>query len=105
MEKDSGFNLKHLKVDGGASANKFLMQFQADILDRPVYKPKVIELTALGAAYLAGLAVGVWKSTEDLKNNWEIEHIYNSNMTDEKRECNIKGWNRAIKHSLSWEED
>ncbi|HHT97764.1 MAG TPA: glycerol kinase GlpK [Clostridiales bacterium] len=105
MEKDSGINLKHLKVDGGASANKFLMQFQADILDRPVYKPKVIELTALGAAYLAGLAVGVWKSTEDLKNNWEIEHIYNSNMTDEKRECNIKGWNRAIKHSLSWEED
>ncbi len=97
MEKDSGINLTSLKVDGGASANNFLMQFQSDILALSVYRPECIETTALGVAYLAGLATGVWKDKEEIRSNWKLGHSFASNMTQEKRNKLLKGWNVAIK--------
>ncbi|MCX7903535.1 MAG: glycerol kinase GlpK [Caloramator sp.] len=105
MEEDSKVKLKQLRVDGGASANNFLMQFQADILNVDVYRPKVIETTALGAAYLAGLAVGFWKDKEDIINNWSVDRRFVPNMEDEKREKLIKGWHRAVQRALLWEKE
>lgn len=96
MEKDSGISLKNLKVDGGASANDFLMQFQSDILDRKVLRPKVVETTALGSAYLAGLAVGYWKNTEEIKNNVGIGKEFNPVMLEEDRKVVLDGWDKAI---------
>ncbi|MBE5966581.1 MAG: glycerol kinase GlpK [Lachnospiraceae bacterium] len=104
MESDSGIRLKSLKVDGGACANRFLMQFQADILDTKVYKPECIETTALGAAYLAGLAIGFWQDKEEIKRNWDISEIFNPRMSIEKRVSLIKGWKKAVKRSFAWEE-
>ena len=104
MEADANIRLNALKVDGGVCANNFLMQFQADILDTKVYKPRCIETTALGAAYLAGLAVGFWKDQEEIKKNWEIAEIYNPNMPTEYRETLISGWKKAVKRSFAWEE-
>lgn len=105
MEQDSGIRLRSLKVDGGASANDFLMQFQADIVNTQVQRPKCIETTALGAAYLAGLAVGYWKDKDEIRENWQIEAIFESSMSDEKREELLKGWKKAVKCALLWAEE
>lgn len=97
MQKDSGISLKSLRVDGGASANDFLMQFQADILQEKVLRPECIETTALGAAYLAGIAVGFWKDKEEIKKNWALSRNFSPEMTFEKRQEKIKGWKHAVK--------
>lgn len=102
MEKDSGLCLRSLKVDGGASANDFLMQFQADIINTPVHRPMCIETTALGAAYLAGLATGYWKSKEEIRENWQIGSVFTPSMEEEKRSLLLKGWNKAVKCALYW---
>ncbi len=104
MESDSMLTLKSLKVDGGACANRFLMQFQADILNTEVQKPECIETTALGAAYLAGLAVGFWKDREEIKANWALAETFRPDMTEEKRSSLIAGWKKAVKRSFSWED-
>lgn len=104
MEKDAGHRLKSLKVDGGASANNFLMQFQADILDAEVHRPSCIETTALGAAYLAGLAVGYWKDKEEIKENWALNKTFKPDMDQSKREKLISGWEKAVKHAYNWAE-
>ena len=105
MERDSGLHLKSLKVDGGASANDFLMQFQADIVSTLVHRPECIETTALGAAYLAGLAVGYWKDKEEIRENWQIGAVFEPKMEQEKREVLLKGWKKAVKCALTWAED
>ena len=105
MEQDSGIQLKSLKVDGGASANDFLMQFQADIVDTQVHRPQCIETTALGAAYLAGLAVGYWKNQEEIRDNWQIGRVFEPAMETEKLERLLKGWKRAVRCALVWAED
>ena len=97
MEKDSGISLKLLRVDGGASANNFLMKFQADILDLNVKRPRCIETTALGAAYLAGLATGYWKNKEDIKENWKLGREFDSTMEADERKKLLKGWHVAVK--------
>ncbi|TKC55786.1 glycerol kinase GlpK [Pedobacter hiemivivus] len=96
MEADSGHSIKELRVDGGATANDMLMQFQADLLDTTVIRPKVTEVTALGAAYLAGLAVGYWDSMDDISGQWKIDKNFNAGKTDHIPE-RIKGWNKAVK--------
>ncbi|GIW49096.1 MAG: glycerol kinase [Caloramator sp.] len=105
MEEDSGICLSALKVDGGAVANNFLMQFQSDILNVDVYRPRIIETTALGAAYLAGLAVGYWKDKEEILNNWAVDRKFEPNMDEEKRTKLIKGWHKAVKRALEWEKE
>lgn len=105
MEQDSGISLKSLKVDGGASANDFLMQFQADIVDTQVLRPECIETTALGAAYLAGLAVGYWQDQAEIRANWQIGHTFEPVMEAQKRGALLKGWKRAVKCALAWAED
>lgn len=102
MEEDSGITLKALKVDGGACANNFLMQFQADVLGVQVDRPEVIETTALGAAYLAGLAVGYWKDKEDISKNWAISRSFTPNMDDSRRTELLSGWKAAVNRSLGW---
>lgn len=102
MEKDSGIRLSTLKVDGGASANNFLMQFQSDILHTVVERPKCIETTALGAAYLAGLAVGYWEDLDDIRRNWELGRTFEPKMDEEKRKANIDGWEEATRRSYGW---
>ncbi len=104
MEQDAGVKLKALKVDGGACANNFLMQFQADLLDTIVYRPACIETTALGAAYLAGLASGYWKDKKEIKENWKLSKTFVPNMEEELRKHLIHGWGKAVKASLQWEE-
>lgn len=104
MQEDSGIELQALKVDGGACANNFLMQFQSDILGVQVDRPEVIETTALGAAYLAGLAVGYWKNKEDVCKNWAISRNFESQMSEEKRAELLKGWHKAVKRATAWEE-
>ena len=105
MEKDSGIDLKSLKVDGGASANDFLMQFQADIVNTQVRRPACIETTALGAAYLAGLAVGYWKNRDEIRENWQIGAAFAPQMEETQRRQLLKGWHRAVKCALAWAED
>ena len=105
MEEDSKLELTSLKVDGGAVDNNFLMQFQADILDVIVERPKITETTALGAAYLAGLAVGFWKDKEELKEKWSVNKVFKPNMEKEEKERLYKGWKKAVGRSLKWEED
>ena len=102
MQEDSGISLKALKVDGGACANNFLMQFQSDILGAKVDRPEVIETTALGAAYLAGLAVGYWKDQEDISTNWALSKSFTQKMESSKREFLLKGWHKAIKCTREW---
>jgi glycerol kinase len=104
MEKDSSIEISSLRVDGGMVVNQTLMQFQADMVEVPVVCPAMIETTALGAAYAAGLAVGYWKDLEDLKQNWGIDHTWNPNMETEKREHLYKYWKKAVKRSFEWEE-
>jgi glycerol kinase len=102
MEADVNVKLKSIRVDGGACANNFLLQFQADIVNAEIVRPKVIESTALGAAYLAGLAVGYYKNKEDITQNVAIERTFKPNMSEEIRADLIKGWKEAVKRSLSW---
>ena len=105
MESDSGIQLKELKVDGGAVENNFLMQFQADILGVPVIRPNIIETTGLGAAYLAGLAVGFWKDKEEITQKWSEDKTFKSEMEEEKKIKLYKGWKKAVERSLRWEEE
>ena len=105
MEKDSGIDLRSLKVDGGASANNFLMQFEADILDTEVRRPECIETTALGAAYLAGLATGYFKDRAEIRENWQLGRSFASGMEQEKRKTLLKGWKKAVKCALVWAEE
>ena len=105
MEADSGIKLTALKVDGGASANNYLMQTQSDIIDAPVQRPKCVETTAMGAAYLAGLAVGYWRDKADVRKNWAIERTFTPNIPEEQREARLHGWNKAVKCALGWAED
>lgn len=102
MKADSGIALSALKVDGGASANNFLMQSQADMIDAPVKRPSCVETTAMGAAYLAGLAVGYWADKEEVRKNWAIDTVFESNMTEEERTKKVKGWNKAVKYAFDW---
>lgn len=102
MKSDSGLGLTALRVDGGACRNNFLMQFQADILDCVVERPTCLELTALGAAYLAGLAVGFWHSTDELEQVWKVERIFEPHMKQEQREELLEYWHRAVTRSLGW---
>lgn len=96
MEQDCNVPMKSLKVDGGASQNNFLMQFQADILNCEVQRPSCVETTALGAAYLAGLAVGFWKDKEEIRQNWAIDRTFTPNMEEEKRRVLLTGWSKAV---------
>ena len=102
MKADSGINLAALKVDGGASANNLLMQMQADISGAPVNRPMCVETTAMGAAYLAGLAVGYWASKDDVIKNWAIDRTFEPAITAEERAERCKGWSRAVKCSYGW---
>ncbi len=102
MELDTGKKITSLKVDGGASNNNFLMQFQADILGANVLRPSCVETTAMGAAYLAGLAVGYWKSKEDVINNWSVDREFTSQIDTDKRESELKGWHKAVDSTLGW---
>jgi glycerol kinase len=96
MEKDSGSRIPCIKADGGASANSFLMQFQADVLDRRVVLPEVGEITALGAAYLAGLSVGYWSSLGEVESNWRKKREFIPDMPSEKRLRLQESWNKAV---------
>ena len=105
MKADSGIQLAALKVDGGASANNFLMQTQADIINAPVNRPKCVETTAMGAAYLAGLAVGYWSSKEEVLKNWAIDRTFDPKITQEERTKRIRGWEKAVKYTYGWAKD
>ena len=102
MKADSGIALAALKVDGGASANNYLMQTQADIIAAPVQRPRCVETTAMGAAYLAGLAVGYWKSKEEVIKNWAIDRTFRPNIDPAEREERIAGWNKAVQCAYGW---
>ena len=104
MQADSGIRLAGLKVDGGAVANDFLMQFQSDVLDAEVLRPEVTEVTALGSAYLAGLAVGFWDSIEEVRNKATIQRRFTPHHDEEKRNRRYKGWKRAVKCAQVWAE-
>lgn len=105
MKADSGIELRALKVDGGASANNLLMQIQSDIIAAPVLRPQCVETTAMGAAYLAGLAVGYWKNKEDVIKNWAIARTFEPSIDEADRQKRIKGWNKALKYSHGWAKD
>ncbi|WP_419171766.1 glycerol kinase GlpK [Negativibacillus massiliensis] len=102
MEKDTGVSIRELKVDGGASRDAFLMQFQADVLDCEVRRPMIRETTALGAAYLAGLAVGVWKDTDEIRKLWNCDTVFQSQMKAKRREKLLRDWHRAVERSKGW---
>lgn len=102
MEADAGITIKELRVDGGATVNNQLMQFQSDLLQSNVIRPSITETTALGAAYLAGLAVGYWKNVEAIQEQWQIDHTFSPAMDTEKRNTLLKGWQRAINASIAW---
>jgi glycerol kinase len=104
MNKDATTELKVLKVDGGMVANELLMQFQADVLDVPVIRPKVSETTCLGAAYCAGIATGFWSEREELYNNWEEDKRWTPNMPEEQRAQGYRRWKMAVERSFGWEE-
>ncbi len=104
MEADSGIKLAALKVDGGASANNYLMQTQADIIAAPVQRPVCVETTAMGAAYLAGLAVGYWKDRQDVARNWAVDRTFRPSIADGERETRLRGWNKAVKCAYHWAE-
>lgn len=105
MEADSGIGLSALKVDGGASANNFLIQAQADITGATVKRPQCIETTAMGAAYLAGIAVGYWAGKEEVVKNWAVDRTFQPDITQEERERKVKGWDKAVKHAFDWAKD
>ena len=105
MEKDSKIPIKELRADGGMVANDLLMQFQADILDVPVVRPKVSETTALGAAYAAGLAVGYWKGTAELADNWAVDQRWHPKMAPKTRKALTRSWDKAVERSLGWKDE
>lgn len=102
MEADAGIHIRELRVDGGATVNNQLMQFQSDILNTKVVRPKITETTALGAAYLAGLAVGYWKNVEEIQQQWQVDKSFSPSMVDAKRNELVNGWQRAVKASIAW---
>ncbi len=102
MEADAGISIKELRVDGGATANNLLMQFQCDMLDTKVVRPVITETTAIGAAYLAGLAIGFWKDLEEIQAQWQMETVFHSKMDDKKRSELSSGWKKAIQAAVSW---
>jgi len=104
MIEDSGIEMNSLKVDGGAVKNNFLMEFQSNILGTEVLRPEVIETTALGAAYLAGLAVGFWKDKSEIADSWKVEKKFEPTMTSHERVKLYKGWKKAVTRSMDWEE-
>jgi len=105
MKADSGLDIPALRVDGGAVSNNFLMQFQADILGVPVVRPQVAETTALGAAYLAGLAVGYWSSQEEIQQQWQEDRTFEPSMSADQRESLYAGWQRAVERARDWEQN
>jgi len=105
MEADSGISIKELRVDGGATNNNLLMQFQADILNTKVVRPKITETTALGAAYLAGLAIGYWKDVDQIQDQWQLDIAFGSSMKEEESASLKKGWQRAVKSAIAWADD
>ena len=105
MEEESGLSLTSLKVDGGAAANSFLMQFQADLSGLRIQRPRCIETTALGAAYLAGLASGFWKDLEEIRRNWVCERTFVPSLSQELRTALLKGWKRAVRCAMAWARD
>ena len=105
MEADSGIRLAALKVDGGASANNYLVQTQADISGAPVLRPQCVETTAMGAAYLAGLAVSYWNDLEEIRRNWAVDRNFSPKITPEDREKRVKGWKKAVRCTMDWEKD
>ena len=105
MEMDAGIRLSKLKVDGGASANNYLVQTQADISDAPVLRPKCVETTAMGAAYLAGLAAGYWTGMEDIRKNWAVDREFTPGLSEKVRETKIRGWKNAVKCTMDWARD
>ncbi len=105
MAEDAGYRIEKLKVDGGASRNGFLMQFQSDIICQEVTRPIISETTALGAAYLAGLAVGFWKSKEEIAEKWFASKTYTPNCDKETSEKLYSGWEKAVARTRQWEED
>ena len=105
MEEDAGVPLKELRVDGGASANNFLMHFQANIVGTTAYRPKCIETTALGAAYLAGIAVGYWRDIDDVRMNWQLGRRFEPDMQEDERRTLMKGWRRAVRCAIAWSQD
>ena len=105
MREDAEMGISSLKVDGGASANDFLMQTQADLMGAPVRRPVCVETTAMGAAYLAGLAVGYWSSKEEVIHNWAIDQVFEPSITQDERTAKMKGWNKAVQYSYGWAKD
>jgi glycerol kinase len=105
MQKDSGINISELRVDGGATVNNLLMQFQADLLQAKVVRPKITETTALGAAYLAGLAVNYWSSLKEIRKQWQVDQTFTPGMKAEETHSLIKGWHRAVKAAIAWADD
>jgi len=104
MEADSGIDIRELRVDGGATANNLLMQFQADIMQAPVVRPKILETTALGAAYLAGLAVGYWKDHDEINDQWQVDRKFETQMSSDNANNLITGWEQALKAAKAWSE-
>ena len=104
MQSDSGIRLKELRVDGGACANNLLMQFQADLLGVPVVRPRVSETTALGAAYLAGLAVGYWKDLAEIATQWQADRRFQPAMKTSRRQHLLAGWEKALARAKRWED-
>jgi glycerol kinase len=102
MQRDARQALVELRVDGGATANDLMMQFQADLLGVPVVRPKVTETTALGAAYLAGLAVGFWSSTDEVAANWQVDRRFEPTLPREEAEARLRTWERAVERSRGW---
>jgi glycerol kinase len=102
MEADSGISIKELRVDGGATANNLLMQFQSDMLQTKVVRPVITETTAIGAAYLAGLAVGFWKDLEEIQAQWQMERVFSPKMDEVERQALSAGWKKAIQAAVSW---
>ena len=102
MKADAGIELTSLKVDGGASANNVLMQLQADILQATVLRPVCVETTALGAAYLAGLAAGYWSGTEDIRRNWAVDRTFTPSISPAQRDEKVQGWRRAVQRAFDW---
>jgi glycerol kinase len=102
MQQDTGIVIGQLRVDGGMTANALLMQFQADLLGIPVLRPRVLETTALGAAYAAGLATGFWNNIDELRDNWQIESSWQPQMPLEQREARMRTWRKAVARSLDW---
>ena len=105
MREDAGFSIKEVKVDGGACVSDIMMQFQSDILNKPIFRPKNVETTALGAAFCAGLAAGLWKDKDEILNIQTVERIFTPGMQEERRKVLYAQWKRAVERSKSWVQD